>query len=392
MPSSNGVYSLPPGYLAVTGQPILVTQHNPIFEDIAQALTLRLSRDGTAPMTGPLQHTAGSAGFPSATFTTDPSSGLYKTTSGIGVAIGGVKVAEFTAGGMVGARFIGELIPFSGSTAPALTVFAFGQALSRTTYAALWTFAQTEIAAGNLSYNNGDGSTTFGIPDTRGRVLAGKDNAGGVAAGRLTIASILAGSATTATTGGTTTLTAASAGKQVFTGTLNQTVLLPVVSTLTLGNGFFFQNDSTGILTIQSSGGNTVEILGPGTTATVTCIAITGTTAVSWQPGGGVDGSTLGASGGGQTQTLALSQLPTGITSSLPSLSGATNLLNSNANVTASSTGGGGASIGVFPPGTVQSVVTPSITGTITSNNTGGAAHSIVPPAIVVNYILFAGA
>jgi hypothetical protein len=61
MPSSNGVYSLPPGYLAATGTTIQVSQHNPIFEDVAAALTLRLSRDGTAPMTGPINLAAGSS-------------------------------------------------------------------------------------------------------------------------------------------------------------------------------------------------------------------------------------------------------------------------------------------------------------------------------------------
>ena len=35
MPSSNGVYSLPSGYLATTGTTIQVSQHNPIFEDVA---------------------------------------------------------------------------------------------------------------------------------------------------------------------------------------------------------------------------------------------------------------------------------------------------------------------------------------------------------------------
>ena len=33
----------------------------------------------------------------------------------------------------------------------------------------------------------GDGSTTFNLPDLRGRVAAGKDNMGGVAAGLLTL-------------------------------------------------------------------------------------------------------------------------------------------------------------------------------------------------------------
>jgi hypothetical protein len=68
MPSSNGVYSLPPGYLAATGTTIQVSQHNPIFEDVAAALTLRLSRDGTAPMTGPLNLAAGSPVAPSLIF------------------------------------------------------------------------------------------------------------------------------------------------------------------------------------------------------------------------------------------------------------------------------------------------------------------------------------
>ncbi len=35
-------------------------------------------------------------------------------------------------------------------------------------------------------FGNGDGSTTFNLPDRRGRVLAGRDNMGGTAAGRLT--------------------------------------------------------------------------------------------------------------------------------------------------------------------------------------------------------------
>jgi hypothetical protein len=43
MPSSNGVYSLPAGYLAVTSSTIQVSQHNHPLEDIAAALTLRLS-------------------------------------------------------------------------------------------------------------------------------------------------------------------------------------------------------------------------------------------------------------------------------------------------------------------------------------------------------------
>jgi microcystin-dependent protein len=39
------------------------------------------------------------------------------------------------------------------------------------------------------TYGPGDGSTTFNLPDFRGRVLAGADNMGGTAANRLTAAS-----------------------------------------------------------------------------------------------------------------------------------------------------------------------------------------------------------
>lgn len=188
MPSANGVYSLPVGYLAVTGTTIQASQHNPPLEDIAAALTGRLSRDGTAPMTGVLKVVDGAVGAPGLEFASDGTTGLYKTSGGFGVAVGGVKVAEFVAGGIVGARFVGELIPWTGTAAPGLTVLTFGQTLNRITYAALWTFAQTEIAAGNTLYNNGDGFTTFGVPDLRGRVLVPWDKMGGSAAGRVTTA------------------------------------------------------------------------------------------------------------------------------------------------------------------------------------------------------------
>ncbi|WP_271612932.1 tail fiber protein [Bradyrhizobium sp. CCBAU 21362] len=139
-------------------------------------------------MTGTLKVVDGAVGSPAVQFSGAPSTGWYKTTNGIGIAVDGTKVAEFTASGLLtGARWIGELVPFTGvSAAPALTVFPYGQTLSRTTYAALWAFAQTEIAAGNTFYNNGNGSTTFGIGDMRGVVLAALDNMGGTAAGRLT--------------------------------------------------------------------------------------------------------------------------------------------------------------------------------------------------------------
>lgn len=88
---------------------------------------------------------------------------------------------------------------------------------------------------------------------------------------------------TTATAAGTTTLTVASTGQQFFTGSTTQTVLLPVTSTLpVLGFNYVIVNNSTGIVTVQSSGANNILALSPGTFATFTCILLSGTTAASW--------------------------------------------------------------------------------------------------------------
>ena len=100
---------------------------------------------------------------------------------------------------------IGAMTPYIGTTAPSsLFVFPYGQAISRTTYATL--FALTGTAFGV-----GDGSTTFNVPDLRGRSIYGVDNMGGTTAGRVTSA----GSGITGTTlgaaGGTETVTLARA-------------------------------------------------------------------------------------------------------------------------------------------------------------------------------------
>ena len=73
----------------------------------------------------------------------------------------------------------GVVVPFAGTSAPAGWLLSFGQTVSRTTYAALFAVIGT-------TYGAGDGSTTFGLPDLRGRVVAGEDDMGGTSANRLT--------------------------------------------------------------------------------------------------------------------------------------------------------------------------------------------------------------
>lgn len=78
---------------------------------------------------------------------------------------------------------LGTVLPFSGGTAPNSNfVMSNGQCISRTTYAAYFALVST-------TYGACDGSTTFGVPDLRGRIIAGLDNLGGASsANRLSTA------------------------------------------------------------------------------------------------------------------------------------------------------------------------------------------------------------
>ncbi len=86
-----------------------------------------------------------------------------------------------------------------------------------------------------------------------------------------------------ATAAATTTLNVASPHTTQFTGSTTQTVLMPVVSTLAVdGFQYLIVNSSSGIVTVESSGGNTIQAMAPGSTLMLMNIAITGTTAASW--------------------------------------------------------------------------------------------------------------
>ena len=87
---------------------------------------------------------------------------------------------------------------------------------------------------------------------------------------------------TTPTAAGTTTLTSASNYLQYFTGVTTQTVVMPVTSTLSLGWNYQIINNSTGNLTVNSSGGNLIVTVLPATAVTITVILTSGTTAASW--------------------------------------------------------------------------------------------------------------
>lgn len=73
----------------------------------------------------------------------------------------------------------GVVSPYAGSSAPSGYLLCYGQAVSRSTYSSLFSAIGT-------TYGTGDGSTTFNLPDLRGRAIAGQDDMGGSSANRLT--------------------------------------------------------------------------------------------------------------------------------------------------------------------------------------------------------------
>lgn len=215
-------------------------------------------------------------------------------------------------------------LPWPGPTAPPGWIFCFGQAVSRTTYAALFANIGTIWGAG-------DGSTTFNVPDFRGRAAFGKDDMGGTAAGILNVT--LTGTAT--------------AGSAVITG-LSSTAGLAVGmaamgSTIPAGR------------TIASIDSATQVTLNSGTSVTA------GTGSIRF---GIIDGATLGATGGTHVHTLSTAQMPA-------------HTHNTGTTIGSRNTSDGGSETIVYAGSTYAS-----------TSAGGGQAHPNMPPGAIVNFII----
>jgi microcystin-dependent protein len=105
--------------------------------------------------------------------TDDPTGAQIWSFDDVGPAAGGAVTNV--------AGIVGEVRQFAGisSAIPAGWYQCFGQAVSRSTYSALF-------AAIGTTWGVGDGSTTFNVPDLRGRVTVGLDNMGGTPANVVT--------------------------------------------------------------------------------------------------------------------------------------------------------------------------------------------------------------
>lgn len=188
--NGSGTYTLPQAAF-VPGTTISSSAMNSDLSDIAAALTQSVSADGQTPFTGTFKNIGGTAGNPSYTFTTDTTTGMYLSASGvIGFANSGLTTIKIQAPSSSGAVIVGPtgqilqpvgmIVDFAGSTAPNGWLLCFGQVVSQTTYAYLFNVIGTTFNTG------GEGAGNFRLPDLRGNVGAGVDNMGGSAANRIT--------------------------------------------------------------------------------------------------------------------------------------------------------------------------------------------------------------
>lgn len=276
------------------GATITASDHNENWSDAGSEITNSVAADGQTSMTGPLKCSSGTLTAPSQTFASDTDTGRYrKTTNTMADVCAGAEVVEISTTGIdvtgtmnadtvtqggVAILPSGVIAPYAGSSAPTGWLLCDGSAVSRTTYAALFSIIST-------TYGTGNGSTTFNLPDLTGRIVAGKE-----------------ASATRLTSGGS-----------------------------------------------------------------------------------GVDGGTLGATGGSQTHTLTAAQSAALTYTSSVTDPGHTHTIHT---YTESASSGGGSNFPATPnaSGSTSSATT-GITVSTTSN-AGGGAHNNVQPTIVLNYII----
>lgn len=141
------------------------------------------------------------------------------------VTAAGVAAAIAQAIASLNAIPVGTVLDYTGSTAPSGYIFPYGQAISRTTYASYFALVGT-------TYGSGNGSSTFNVPDLRGRVVAGQDDMGGTSANRLTNVSGSVNGDTLGDTGGVETVTLVTANLPSH----NHTVDPPSTNTSTVGD------------------------------------------------------------------------------------------------------------------------------------------------------------
>jgi len=160
------------------------------LQDIANLATFRTGANNTADgSTIEVDATGGYLKVPSNGIGTNQLSSDASVDANRAVGTNHIKDGAVTAAKLDSAAVsvlmpTGSILPYAGSSAPTGYLLCDGSAQARQVNSVntpLFTVLGT-------TYGVGDGSTTFNIPDLRGRVIAGQDDMGGSSANRLTTA------------------------------------------------------------------------------------------------------------------------------------------------------------------------------------------------------------
>jgi microcystin-dependent protein len=256
--NGSGTYVVP--NTAVSGATISSADWNENFDDLGDEITNSLALDGQSAMSGQIKSAAGTVGAPGISMSGDLDSGFYRIgADNWGWAASGVKVADFASSGLTitgdltvsgtisgtsatSDVAIGSVFPYAGSAAPSGYLLMYGQCVDRTTYADLFSAIGT-------AYDNGCSGTQFGIPDMRGRTIAGQDDMGGVSANRLTDLTNGVNGDTLGDTGGLESFTLATANLPSHSHTAGT---LAVATTIT--NGTNVIRSTTGFVEVDTGG------------------------------------------------------------------------------------------------------------------------------------------
>lgn len=237
--NSAGNYSLPSGTLVETGDTILVSQHNPPFQDLAQAITDSVDRNGTGGMRANL-----------------PMGGNKITGLAAGTAPDDAATVSQIGASLFPSGFVAD---FAGATPPSGWLLCGGQAISRSTYASLFSAIGT-------TYGSGDGTTTFNLPDCRGRVSAGADFAVGTNANRLTSTTMTPNGTTLGATGGAQTVTLTEAQIPSHTHALSGSTSSDGSHSHTVSSGDVSEQADEGFgVSVPSGGGGSTSVAGTHT-------------------------------------------------------------------------------------------------------------------------------
>jgi microcystin-dependent protein len=232
--------------------------------------------------------------------------------------------------------FRGMIFPYAGATAPTGFLLCDGAAVSRTTYADLFALIGT-------TYGAGDGSTTFNVPDLRGRFAIG-----------------------------------AGTGQKVATFVSRSGNVITVSGITNAGNNEF----QTGQAVVYSASSGAITGLTDG--ATYYLIRISNTTfslaasLADAQNGIAIPLSSNGT--GAQTFTLTLSARTRGDTGGEENHAQSATELLAHVHKQINSTGSGTNAIGTQGSG--------AINGHDTGSTGGNAAMNVMSPFAVVNYII----